>query len=101
MVSEIFIYPEAEAQFIHSYSWYETQQIGLGDRFAAAFEQVLEKIKMAPETYGYGSPPFREARIPKFPYAIVYLFLEETNHVYVLSVHHERRDPGLKFEALE
>ena len=37
-------HPVAAAEFVDAQAWYEQQNLGLGDRFLAAFEATLKQL---------------------------------------------------------
>lgn len=98
---KLIISPKAEAEVIHAAAWYEAKQAGLGDRFIDVFESIVLKIQNAPKIFGYGKDPFREARMPKFPFTLVYLLSSEESLIYLLAVHHNSRNPDHKYKAWE
>lgn len=74
----------ARADLYVAWAWYEDQQSGLGDRFAAAVEAAVRRIARWPES---GTPAVRdeddeiiERRLATlgFPYAIRYRVVEGT-----------------------
>ena len=85
-------HPEAEVDLIEMILYYETQALGLGERFAAevqhAIEQLLEHPKIgAPDECG-----FRKWVLGTFPYNLRYS--ESDNLVYILVVESQHRRPG-------
>ena len=85
-------HPEAEVDLIETILYYETQALGLGERFAAevhhAIEQLLEHPKIgAPDEGG-----FRKWVLGTFPYNLRYS--ESDDLVYILVVESQHRRPG-------
>jgi plasmid stabilization system protein ParE len=85
------ISPEAEADISQAYSWYETQQVGLGRRFLASLDNVFERISNSPEIHAATYRSVRQTLTHKFPYIVCYLF--EANKIDVIAVFHGNRDP--------
>ena len=94
MKYELIIRDEAELDIIEATKYYEKQQTGLGTKFLEQLEQYLEKIQIYPELFQIKRPPYREAFIKKFPYLIIYEFIE--NKVVVYAVFNTRQNPDKK-----
>jgi plasmid stabilization system protein ParE len=88
----VIIRPEAEQDIIESVQWYEDQRKGLGDRFKAALERVLQQIELFPESHRIVYDPIRRALLQRFPFAVYYRVANA--EVVVVAVVHSRRDPG-------
>ena len=56
----------AEKELLESVEWYNEQSKNLGTKFSSAVKQLIEKISVSPEVYGYSKKPFREAAVPIF-----------------------------------
>ena len=72
--------------------WYEEQRPGLGGEFEAALNSTLALLRQAPEA---GPPVHREVRrllMPRFPYAVYYLLLDDA--IEVRGCLHQHRDPA-------
>ena len=87
----------ARADLYATWAWYEDQQSGLGDRFAAAVDAAVRRATRSPKS---GSPAVRdeddeiiERRLatPGFPYALRYRIVEGT--LLVMAVAHQHRRP--------
>ena len=70
------LHPEAETEHLETVAWYESRRPGLGARYLAEFEQVLEQVCRNPR---------------RFPFTILYR--EAESGVDVLAVAHHRRRP--------
>lgn len=88
----------ARADLFATWTWYEDQQAGLGDRFADAVDAVVLRATRWPNS---GSPTMRDAEgevverkmpTPGFPYAVRYRVIDRT--LMVMAVAHQHRDPG-------
>jgi hypothetical protein len=47
----LIVRPEAEADIAEGYAWYESQQIGLGERFLSEISLGLSEIEREPITF--------------------------------------------------
>lgn len=77
-----------------AYDWYEQRSLGLGDRFLESLESALFNIEHHPLHYGKIEGGYRQLKLKKFPYVIIYEIIE--NIVVVFAVFHESRNPELK-----
>ncbi len=88
--------PEALDEFEASFAWYERERLGLGHRFAARVEDMVDRIAEAPKSFPVvlkvdGTEVHRV--LDKFPYAIVFLSPLQTAEVCVLAAAHLHRRP--------
>lgn len=74
--------------------WYEVRSVGLGERFRWAVDGRFDDIVATPEIFplAFDDLDFRFARIPKFPYLV--LFRVRGEIVDVLGVLHSASDPA-------
>ena len=87
----------AHEEYIESYEWYELRQKGLGDRFMNAVEKRLHQISEHPEYYSKRHSNFREAKVPNFPYMIVFEFLKRKKQIHIAAIYHSKRNPKRKY----
>lgn len=64
--------PTARAEFDAAADWYEHQRAGLGARFTAAVEVVLDRIGEQPDFYPVVFEDIREASVKTYPYCVYY-----------------------------
>ena len=84
--------PAAARELAADFRWYEKRYPGRGDRFVSAIEHMLKRIDQAPNEFPVLLPPdIRSAKVPKFPYRIVYVLLGTV--VDVIAVAHAKRRP--------
>ncbi|MGH9948666.1 MAG: type II toxin-antitoxin system RelE/ParE family toxin [Pyrinomonadaceae bacterium] len=84
--------PAAEHEANDAFDWYESEQVGLGDRFRTELKLTLKRIISSPLQYAvvHGSD-IRRAGIKRFPYSVI--FRLENDSVLVLAIFHEKRNP--------
>jgi hypothetical protein len=92
MSKRVLIEPEAEAELLTTYQWYEQQRVGLGDDFLLCFEAALAAIGERPGSFPIVEKRTRRALIRRFPYFA--LFYEMPDVTCVLGVFHSKRDPA-------
>jgi toxin ParE1/3/4 len=93
MILPVVFRRAARAEFDDAADWYEARQAGLGARFTAAVQQVLDRVAAQPDRYPQVYGGVREAIVPRFPYCVYYR--DEPGQVLVLSVFHTARDPSV------
>lgn len=85
--------PAAIADVAAALKYYEDPQPGLAGEFLDAFDGVLRRLALFPEsaTTVEDSDPVRRARLRRFPFGVFYL--AEGERIVVLRVMHAARDP--------
>ena len=82
--------PAAARELAEDVRYYNGQYAGRGDRFAAAVEFTLTAIAESPLTFALlYEPDIRSAKVPRFPYRVVYLVVGDD--VDVVAVAHAKR----------
>lgn len=97
MTRKVRLEPEAAEELEGAIRWYDRQHHGLGAEFLAAVDGTITHIgrwpDAAPVVTGIAEDiPARRAPVPRFPYTIVYLVVDDI--IRVLAFAHERRKPG-------
>jgi plasmid stabilization system protein ParE len=93
MSLELVLRPEAEADALEAYRWYNEQLPGLGDDFLAEVERTIETIRTNPETNRKLHREFRRALTRRFPYGVFYAVRD--SRIVVFAILHTARDPRL------
>ena len=93
MSKPVLIEPEAEADILSAYDWYEQQREGLGIDFALCVEAAISVIGERPKSFPRVRRNARRALIHRFPYLL--LFVERTDVIVVVGVFHTSRDPKI------
>jgi plasmid stabilization system protein ParE len=89
---QIIVRPEAKADILDAFNWYQQQRPGLGYDFKLCIDEVMSKLEKNPLIFKKTYRDIRRAFIKRFPFGIFYLITD--NRVIVLSVMHARRDPS-------
>lgn len=88
----VIFHREAEAEIRAAIAYYDEQREGLGSEFQDEVEKAADRIARMPGAFSpYGDEGLRKHVIPRFPYSIFYLELEE--FIWVAAVAHQRRRP--------
>ena len=82
--------PEALQDILDAAQWYEAQRVGLGKKFEASLDRVLEQIEVMPELHRVIYRSVRRALTPGFPFGVYYRV--DGDEVVVLAVIHSSRD---------
>ena len=83
--------PEVPKELDEAYSWYESQELGLGDDFLEQVDEALDRVCQMPESYPAVYRDVRRAVIRRFPYTIHYRIV--SSRVVVTAIFHGRRNP--------
>jgi len=93
---KIELFPDAIEEIDESAYWYEKCVVGLGKDFIEAVYNSFDSIALNPLAYpkkkGYG-----EFLVKRFPFLIIYEFLEKEDLINVLHVFHTSRHPKRKY----
>ncbi len=84
---------EAEA----AVEYYQQRKVGLGDEFATALDETVEKIKTQPDRFGLletisAEFKYRRLRMPQFPYLVVFRCSGEW--IEIVAIAHASREPN-------
>ena len=88
---ELIIRPEAKADLLDAYQWYQEQRQGLGNDFKLCVEEVIFKIQRNPLIHRVIFQNVRRSVTKRFPFGVFYTI--EDGKIIVLAVSHARRDP--------
>lgn len=92
-------HPAAQAEFLESVGYYESNVPGLGAAFIGEFETLARLVSESPKAWQVElQPNIRRAPLHKFPLSIIYR--EKLNSFQVLAVAHDRRRPQYWLERL-
>ena len=83
--------PEARAELIEAWTWYEEQRPGLGDELEACVEAALGAAARSPDGHQRVYAEVRRVLVKRFPYGVYYSV--EGVALLVLAVAHARRKP--------
>ena len=85
--------PRARAELIDAQDWYENEVPGLGPRFRAAVEAVIEQMNANPRQFPVIYKMIRRALLRSFPYALMFV-IESDESLTVIACFHGSRDPA-------
>ena len=87
-----WFHPEARLELLESVSYYESQQLGLGQRFLDSVSDAVHRILVHPEMYRSISNSCRQCRLPRFPFGLIYRIKEQ--RIEIVALMHLHRKPG-------
>ncbi|MDY7010867.1 MAG: type II toxin-antitoxin system RelE/ParE family toxin [Planctomycetota bacterium] len=91
MSYRLVIRPEAKAELMEAYHWYEDRSKGLGEEFLRCVISRLTFIQRNPKLFPAVHKKFRKALVRRFPFGIFYVIKREV--VFVIAIYHASRDP--------
>ncbi len=94
MIYHFSLSPKAEADLLEAALWYESQQTGLGEKYAQKVESYFTRIQHNPLHFPLKKENLREAYIKKFPYVIIYQIIGD--NIIVFSVFNTHQNPTKK-----
>lgn len=88
----IFI-PVARYELIKAQDWYESEAPGLGGRFRAELDTLIERMRANPyQLFPAIHREVRRALLRHFPYALMFL-IEPDGALTIVACFHGSRDP--------
>ncbi|MEO8233527.1 MAG: type II toxin-antitoxin system RelE/ParE family toxin [Ignavibacteriota bacterium] len=85
-----FLYP-AFVEYKSGIEYYNTLQIGLGDKFIKEVDQYIEIIKLFPQSFPVYVVNTRKVVLNTFPYNIIYSIVED--EILIHAIAHQHRYP--------
>lgn len=88
---------EAATELEEAASWYEQEEVGLGERLINAFEQAIELLEepnppLVPVTHNAAESGAKQLLLHKFPFSLV--AIERNQAIIVVAFAHHSRKPG-------
>jgi plasmid stabilization system protein ParE len=90
-VKPAILTPAAEADIADTYRWYEAQRSGLGEAFRHAIDIAVASLEATPEAYAVLHRSMRRVLLPKFPYGLYYVLVDD--QPVVVGCIHAKRHP--------
>jgi plasmid stabilization system protein ParE len=92
-VFSVIFTPRARTELIDAQDWYENEARGLGRRFRAAVDVVIERMSANPRQFPVVYKSIRRALLRRFPYALMFV-VETDDTLTVIACFHGSRDPA-------
>ena len=84
-------HPEARGELVESVAYYDSQQPGLGERFLGSVTDAIRCIQMHPSMYPLIDGEWRQCRVPRFPFGLIYRVT--SRQIEIVAVMHLHRMP--------
>lgn len=84
------IRPEAEADILQAFLWYEEQETGVGEAFLSALDAAFRIIQEHPNCWPIHRNSIRKGVLGRFPYLLFYQVFEDA--IVVIACLHPSRD---------
>jgi len=88
----IIFSPSARAELIEAQDWYEAEVPGLGRRFRAAIDALVERMSTNPRQFPVALKNVRRALLSRFPYSLFFV-IEDDDTLLVIACFHASRNP--------
>lgn len=89
--------PVAAIEYEEAYRWYLERSSVAADNFVVAVEDAVKAICTHPRRYRNTYKDLREVLLKRYPFSLVFLIHEASNHIAVVSVYHHNRNPEYKY----
>ncbi|MEY2878794.1 MAG: hypothetical protein RLZZ15_1174 [Verrucomicrobiota bacterium] len=86
-----------EPELNEARGWYAGRSPWAAENFARRFDATLGRVATRPRSHAPWRSIFRRARVPHFPYQL--LFHSDARRTSVLMLVHTRREPAAVFET--
>ena len=83
----------ARAELIDAQDWYENEAPGLGRRFRAAVDAVIQRMSANPRQFPVIYKSIHRALLRRFPYSLLFV-IEADETLTVIACFHGSRDPA-------
>ncbi|MDR0793673.1 MAG: type II toxin-antitoxin system RelE/ParE family toxin [Chitinophagaceae bacterium] len=100
MSYKIIYLPTVVAEREKIIAWYEERSYKATNNFIAEFQETINKISLNPLLYRNTHKEYREVKMTKYPYYIIYRVNETDKEVAILRVYHTARSPLKKYSDL-
>lgn len=87
----ILVSPEARDEYQDAVRYYEQQFPGLGARLTEELRAALRRMSSWPLAFSVERGDIRRVLLERFPYKILYSI--EADHLYVIAIAHQHREP--------
>ena len=92
-------HPTASEEIVGTTAYYEGEVPGLGERFIAEVERIVEVLCDQPKIGQSVGEELRRILLARFPYSLIYSI--EPERIWVIAVAHHRRRPGYWQERID
>ena len=91
-------HPAVAIDYNEAYEWYEQQKDGLGEEFIKSLNDKFNDLIAHPDAFGQRSKiGYKEAKVNRFPYLIIYKIYPRKKIIFVNAIHHISKDSRKKY----
>lgn len=85
---------QAEIDILEAWTYYESQQNGLGQRFLDILDDTIQRVRTAPQHYSFidASGTRRDTALDIFPYVVIFEIVADT--IVIFRVFNTYQDPN-------
>ncbi len=95
MKCRVIVLEPAAEELVDAAMYYDSKQTGLGIALLEEWDESLIQIQRSPEGYQKKKKNFRQARLNRFPYLII--FEIEGSDIFINSFIDARRHPNKRY----
>lgn len=82
-------------------TWYKERSVQAAENFETAVNKKIDILRTTPTRYRKTYKEFREIKLEKYPFNIIYLVDEIKLKVIISSIYHHKRSPRKKYRKLQ
>ena len=90
----------AIAEYEAAALWYKERSIQAAENFETVVNKKIDILRTYPTQYRKTYKEFREIKLEKYPFNIIYLVDEVKMKVIISSLYHHKRNPKRKYKNL-
>jgi toxin ParE1/3/4 len=90
---QVLFHRLAAREYSSAQDWYRQRSTEVAKRFAAAVTQSVDRIVAHADSLPVLTGAYRYVRVPRFPYVLIFRYLDKDT-VMVVAVAHTSRRPG-------
>ena len=88
----------ASKDYLKAIAWYKKRSLQATENFISFVRQTLDEIEDQPDRFRLTYKNYREAKIKKYPFNIVYFIDEKKQSIIITTLFHHKRNPKNKFK---
>lgn len=96
-VYKITFRKRAAKEYIEAISWYKERSLLAAENFIKVVNEAFAKIEVELDYYRKSDKHFRELKILKYPFTVVYFIDEDEKLIVITTLFHLKRNPKKKF----
>lgn len=99
MVHTYIFEPRAMLEYEEAILWYHQRSKQASINFELAVSEKISEICLHPKRYRNTKKHFRETKLKKYPFSIIYFIDEQLSIIVITSIFHSHRNPHKKYTA--